>query len=163
MTSKVAEYEASAQANLEQAGTRLNGGLVQMQQSSRRVLLLYVGAWASLYDAAAGLVMAARRLVESAEQRGERLEKRAAKQIHALEEKTVGQLRDFKDGMHLDEARTSLEHSLAQTQGDLSDRIQAILDGMDIPSREQLERLNREIDLLNEKIDAELQRRAVHA
>jgi polyhydroxyalkanoate synthesis regulator phasin len=45
----------------------------------------------------------------------------------------------------------------------LADRIQAVLDDMGIPSREQLARLNREIDLLNEKIDGELQARMVRA
>jgi hypothetical protein len=142
---------------------RVGHTILQVQAVGRRLTLVSVGAWATMLDAANDLTQAGRRLIEQAEQRGERMEGSVVKRFRQLEQKTVGQLRDLQDGIHLDEARTSLDVTLTQTQDELSDRIQAVLDGLGIPSREQLERLNREIDLLNDKIDSELQRRAVHA
>jgi hypothetical protein len=142
---------------------KVGHAILQVRDVGRRLTLLSVGAWATMFDAANDLTSAGRRLIEQAEQRGERMEVGFVKRFRQLEQKTVGQLRDLQGGMHLDEARTSLDATLTQTQDELADRIQAVLDGMGIPSREQLERLNREIDSLNDKIDSELQRRAVHA
>ena len=153
MNSRVAKLEMPRQANLQQFQEQVGGGLSRLRAASRRLVLLYVGTWASVYDAANGLVGAGRRLIVSAEQRGERMEGSLIRQFRQLEEKTVEQLQEIQEGIDLDEARATLDNTLGQTQGELADRIQAVLDGMGIPSREQLERLNREIDLLNEKID----------
>ena len=163
MNSRIAKLEMPRQANIQQIQEQVGGGLSRLRMASRRLVLLYVGTWASVYDAANGLVGAGRRLIVSAGQRGERMEGSLIRQFRQLEEKTVEQLQEIQEGIDLDEARATLDITLGQTQGELADRIQAVLDGMGIPSREQLERLNREIDLLNEKIDGELQRRAVLA
>ncbi len=163
MNGKVTKLEMPGQENLQQLQERVGSSIAHLRKSSRRLRLLSVGAWASLYDAGAGFVGAGRRLIDSAEQRGERIESRLLRQFRQLEEKTVEQLQEIQAGIHLEEARATLDNTLGQTQDELADRIQSVLDGMGIPSREQLERLNREIDFLNEKIDYELQRRAVLA
>jgi hypothetical protein len=163
MNSRVAKLELPGQANLQQIQEQVDGGLSRLRTASRRLVLLYVGTWASVYDAASGLMGAGRRLIASAEQRGERMEGSLIRQFRQLEEKTVEQLQEIQEGIDLDDARATLDNTLGQTQGELADRIQAVLDSMGIPSREQLERLNREVDLLTEKIDSELQRRAVLA
>ncbi len=163
MNQQIANVKMSEQAPVQPFQKKVGHAILQLQHVGRRLTLLSVGAWATMFDAANGLTQAGRRLIEQAEQRGERMEDGVVKRFRQLEQRTVGQLRDLQDGIHLDEARSTLDATLTQTQDELADRIQAVLDGMGIPSREQLERLNREIDLLNEKIDSELQRRAVHA
>ena len=163
MTTRVATLEMPRQEELVQARTRLDHEMVQLRKVGRRAMLLYVGVWASLYDVASGFVAAGHRLIDSAEQRGERMEEYAVRRFKQLEQKTVGQLQEIQETIHLDDARTSLDNTFIQTQDELADRIQAVLDDMGIPSREQLARLNREIDLLNDKIDGELQARMVRA
>jgi len=163
MNGKSVSPELPRAAHLRQIRVSWSGALAGVRESSRRLLLLYVGAWASLFDAGNNLVGAGRRLLEDAEQRGEVIEGDVVAHFRQLERKTLGQLRQLQDGIHLNEARTSLDNTFEQTQDELAERVQSVLDNLGIPSREQLARLNREIDQLNTKIDHELQRRAVLA
>lgn len=163
MDSKVAAVETPGQQNLQQIQEQIDEGLTRLRKTSRHLMLLYVGAWASAYDIACNLVTAGRRLVDKAEARGERMEDGAVKRFRRLEEGTLEQLREIKGDARLNEVRTSLDETFEHTQDELVTRIQTVLDGMGVPSREQLERLNRDIDLLNEKIDREIARRAVPA
>ena len=160
MNEKTVSPESSKPA---EPRARVFGALAGVRASSRRLLLLYVGAWASLYDAGNNLAGAGRRLLEDAGQRGEVIEGDVVAHFRQLERKTLGQLRQLQEGIHLEEARTSLDSTFEQTQDELAERVQSVLDNLGIPSREQLARLNREIDQLNTKIDHELQRRAVLA
>lgn len=160
MNEKTVSPESPKPAELQ---ARVSGALADVRASSRRLRLLYVGAWASLYDAGSNLAGAGRRLLADAEQRGEVIEGDVVAHFRQLERKTLGQLRQLQEGIHLNEARASLDNTLEQSQDELAERVQSVLDNLGIPSREQLARLNREIDQLNTKIDHELQRRAVLA
>lgn len=137
--------------------------VMRLRAGSRRLFLASVGAWAAAYDSTAELARATRRLIKTAEQRGERMEDSFLQRFRLVEDKAVDQLRHLQEGIKIDDARTTIDGALIYSHDELADRIQALLDGLGIPSREQLERLNREIDQLNEKIDLELQRRPVHA
>lgn len=162
-TKHVAEMAHPGRANRPRAVNRIGAGVVQVRRSSHRFVLLYVGAWASVADAAENLVTAGCRLLDSAEQRGARMEDNLLRRFRVLEEKTVDQLHHLQDNISLDDARVTLDEAFEQSQAGLTEQIQAVLDNLGIPSREQLDRLNREIDQLNAKIDRELQRQPVLA
>ena len=163
MNRSIAVMEQPAQKSAPPAIKEFGKGVMRLRTGSRRLLLLSVGTWAAVYDSTADLVRATRQLLETAEQRGERMEDSFLRRFRLVEEKTVDQLRHLQEGIKIDDARATLDGALTYSHDELAERIQAMLDSLGIPSREQLERLNHEIDQLNEKIDLELQRRPVHA
>ena len=163
MNRSVAVMEQPAQKSAPLTIKDFGKGVMRLRTGSRRFLLLSVGAWAAVYDSTAHLARATWRLIETAEQRGERMEDSFLQRFRLVEDKAVDQLRHLQEGIKIDDARATLDGALTYSHDELAERIQTMLDSLGIPSREQLERLNREIDQLNEKIDLELQRRPVHA
>ena len=163
MNREVAKMELPSHDKRQVTPGRIGAGVARARRGSRRLLLLYVGAGASMYDSVAGLVTTARRLVHTAERRGERIEDTLVRRFRQVEENTVDQLRQLQDGIKLDDARTTLGEALEQSQDGLAEQIQAVLQNLGIPNRDQLDRLNRDIDQLNAKLDRELQRQLVLA
>ncbi len=56
------------------------------------------------------------------------------------------------------QVRKELFETREEVEGELERQVQTVLTNLGIPSRERLDRLNQEIDLLNQRIDEELRK-----
>jgi hypothetical protein len=128
--------------------------------AGRKVVLASVGLCAYVVDGAAAVVKRGARFITSAEHRGVRMSRDATRRFSDLEEQVVTEMRKLQDEVdeNVDHLRTGVLSPKASADEELEKRVELVLSNLGLPSRERLERLSREIDELNQKIDQQLMR-----
>jgi hypothetical protein len=128
--------------------------------AGRKVVLASFGLCAYVVDGAAAVYQNGLRLFSSAERRGQRMSRDMMRRFGDLEEQAVGEMRKLQDQVdeNVDYLRGGLIDTKSSAEEDLEKRVELVLSNMGLPSRERLERLSREIDDLNHKIDQQLMR-----
>jgi hypothetical protein len=138
----------------------VHDSLTTVKVTSHRVVLAYVGACAVVCDNVAGWVKDGTKLLSAAEDRGERMRAAVVQRLQSVEQKASGEIK---------RVQTQIEESVEHTKSgvaeaghgvtdELEKRVELVLANLGVPSRDRLERLSKEIDELNEKLDAELMR-----
>lgn len=160
-----AEPQAEATQKVERSPIsavkrQVHSGWTVLYGTGRRMTLAGVGAVAYVWDSARAVVQGGAELVSSAEKRGERMGQTVTKRFVTLEEQAADELRKLQGQVteHGETLRTGLMEEPAELDEVMEKRIEQVLSNLGVPSRDRLERLSREIDELNAKIDEELRR-----
>ncbi|MBK8045966.1 MAG: hypothetical protein IPK16_01830 [Anaerolineales bacterium] len=147
-------FDASLlQAHVERQWQRL-------AQRSRQLALAYVGAWGFAYDKTRDLYDGGTRLWTDAERKGEQIETFFSERVLSLETRATDEVKRFQGSLEVSgqQLRQNVFESHAGISEELERQIELAVANLGIPSRDQLERLNAEIEELNRRIDAELER-----
>ena len=149
---------SSLQAHVERQWQRL-------AQRSRRVALAYVGAWGIAYDKTRDLVQGGTRLLSDAERKGEQMETFFNERVLSLESRATDEVKRLQESLETNgqQLRQNVFETHTGISEELERQIELTVASLGIPSREQLERLSAEIEELNRRIDAELERQQVAA
>lgn len=160
MTVDMGVENRAARSSAGAVKQQVGGGMQAAWGTGRRFVLAGVGVAAYVWDGAASVVQGGNDLLQSAAQRGERMRRVATRRFVKLEEQAADELRKLQ-GQVLEQGealRTGLMEEPLEMNESMEKHIEQVLEKLGVPSRERLERLSREIDELNAKIDEELRR-----
>ncbi len=148
--------------DLRDAQEKVEDNVKQLRNMSRKAVLAYVGVLGLAVDEAKAVLERGQKLVEQAERRGEKLERklekeatRELKRSRRELEKRVKRLQKQLQKLQK-QGRKSVRGKERKTEKLLERQVEEILERMGIPSRERIEKLNKEIDALARKIDQAL-------
>lgn len=140
--------------------------LATVGKSGRRLVLAYIGVWGYACDRAAGVYRSGAKLWEDALQRGQRMEQTVQQRTEQLERRAAKQFNGLQNrfGDNVEQVTRTVSDTGEGFETQLEKQVERMLVNFGIPTREQLERLNQEIDRLNNRLDEELARQgAVYA
>jgi polyhydroxyalkanoate synthesis regulator phasin len=161
---KVDTMEMPKPAPVADFPQQVSGGLQYARSSGRKVMLAYVGFWAIVYDNVADLYQGGVKLISTAEQRGVRVGQDLSKRLQNMEQKATGEIKKVQTqiGESVEQTRSGVLETRHGVADELEKRVELVLANLGVPSRERLERLSREIEELNYKLDQELLRSEAH-
>lgn len=166
--------------NVENAQQQANAMLAAVRKLSRKATLASVGLAGLAYDTAKELVVDSTNFVDKAERRGEQVQEDLARRVHAFEEQTTREVKNLRHRVesqyHELERRATVEmkkwrgtagkgaeevsHESAGVgkglEAQVQQQVEQVLNRLGIPSRDRLEKLSREIQELNARLDAQL-------
>lgn len=121
---------------------------------------IVVGAWLLVFDGIAGALRDPEATLDAIERRGLRVEREIGRSVRRLELRSNRELRQISTrAQHpVRWAQDSLGETSRLAESELEHQVERVLIRMGIPTRERLEKLTCEIELLTEKIDDELVR-----
>lgn len=124
--------------------------------SGRKLVLASVGAGAYVLDGMMVVYQVGERLLNQAEKRGLTLQRTFRKRFGALEEQAVEELRKLQGQTEGGFEQVRASHKDANQE--FERRIELALATMGLPSRDRIDKLNAEIDALNQKLDEQILR-----
>lgn len=166
--------------NVENVQQQANATLAAMRKLSRKARLASVGLAGLAYDAAKGVVTDSADFVDKAERRGEQVQKDVTRRVRAFEKQTKREVKNLRHRVqsqyHELERRAAKEMKKwggaaeSSTEGvaeevsgaakgievQIQQQVEQVLNRLGIPSRDRLEKLSREIQELNTRLDAQL-------
>jgi BMFP domain-containing protein YqiC len=166
--------------NVENAQQQANAVLAAMRKLSRKATLASVGLAGMAYDTAKGLVTDSTNFVDKAEQRGEQVQKDLTNRVHAFEKQTRREVKKLRRQVEsryhklerqataemkkwrataekgADEAAQEAEGVAKELEAQVQQQVEQVLNRLGIPSRDRLDKLSREIQELNARLDAQL-------
>lgn len=130
-----------------------------------KAVLAYLGLWGLAYDGAIAAWDGSFHFVSRAEKRGEEIEKQMSDQVGKLETQASDELKRWRETMQKNMRSMSKEVSKGgkAAEGEFEQQVTRIMAKLGIPSRERLDKLSQEIEILTAKIDEELQQEKVVA
>ena len=148
---------------LEQPASLVNTGAKQMEQvaetasaSGRKLVLESVGAGAYVLDGILAVYRRGERLLDRSARRGATMQGTFRRRFGALEEQAVHEIRKLQG--QAEDGMGQLRESRGGANEEIERRVELALANMGLPSRERLERLSQEIDMLNQKLDEQILR-----
>lgn len=138
-------------------------GLENFKTVSHRAILAYVGACAVAYDNLADVVQEGAKLLDAAAARGAGMQEAMVKRLQFMERTASGEIKKVQSQIEesVEQTRSGVVEASHGVTDELEKRVEVVLANLGVPSRERLDRLSREIDELNEKLDLELARTRV--
>jgi poly(hydroxyalkanoate) granule-associated protein len=166
MKADVMNKEAPVSTDPGRLQEQVKDQLLGARKTGHKAALIYIGFVGCAYDRASGLYQRGEKLVESAIERGEKMDQVLNKRLERLSRRTSKQIDALQS--QLDENVEQVTHAVgdkeARLENQLEKQVERVLVNLGIPTRDRLERLNQEIDRLNAKLDEELARHeAMHA
>jgi poly(hydroxyalkanoate) granule-associated protein len=142
--------------DLRNTQEKVEDNVKQLRKVGRKAVLAYAGLWGLAYDEAKAILERGKKLVDEAENRGEKIEETAASEAKKARKDAEKRVKKLQKRLESRIRRTE-----SKTEKQLERQVQDVLDRLGIPSRERIEKLNREIDALTKKIDQQLAKPAV--
>lgn len=142
--------------DLRNTQEKVEDNVKQLRKVGRKAVLAYAGLWGLAYDEAKAILERGKKLVDEAEHRGEEFEETAASEAQKARKEAEERVKKLQKRLEKRIRRTE-----SKTEKQLERQVQDVLDRLGIPSRERIEKLNREIDALTKKIDQQLAKPAV--
>jgi BMFP domain-containing protein YqiC len=166
--------------NVENAQQQANAVLAAVRKMSRKATLASVGLAGLAYDTAKGLITDSTNFVDKAERRGEKVQEDLTHRVHAFEQQTTREVKNLRHRVesryHEMERRAATEmrklRGMAENGADdvtqeaagaargleaqVQQQVEQVLNRLGIPSRDRLEKLSREIQELNARLDTQL-------
>ena len=133
-----------------------------VQKTGRKVALAYAGLLGMAYDEALAIVKRGRKLVDDAENRGEKMEAATLKQVKNVrkdvEKQVKKQVKMAEKEVEKVQKRVvkQVRRSETKAENSIDAQVERVLERMGIPSRERIIKLSAEIEALSRKIDQEV-------
>lgn len=133
-----------------------------VQKTGRKVALAYAGLLGLAYDEARAILKRGRKLVDEAENRGEKMEAATLKQVKNVrkdvEKQVKKQVKMAEKEVEKVQKRVvkQVRRSEAKAENSIDAQVERVLERMGIPSRERIVKLSAEIEALSRKIDQEV-------
>lgn len=145
------ELQADAKAGM-------NRGVKQVNARGTQVARTYVGFWGLATDEMKGLLSDGKQLLESAEGRGEDMEAALMTRINRFKRRITAGLRKIRARLNREvtSVKAEVEEVTDSAEEQMEQQIEKILGNLGIPNRDQLERLQGEIEQLNNKLEKAL-------
>lgn len=133
-------------------------GVSPLVAGVKRPVRLLLGAWSLLYEGVAEVVRAPDAAFDRIERRGLLVEREVERTLRRLETRGNLELKRLSsNALHpVRWAQESITETSQIAESELERRVERVLVRMGIPTRDRLERLSREIELLSARIDEEL-------
>ncbi len=153
MISTIKETPTKVKANTDKAISKVSETtqpvVNPIVRAARSLLLASIGTIALSKEEAESLV---NRLVE----KGEITEKDGRKLMEDLATRTkkIGKAPVSKASEHVSKATQQVSKTTSKTEDILTKRIEAVLNAMNIPSKQDIDQLTRKIDTLSRKVSA---------
>ncbi len=133
---------------IEEAQETVENSSQRLQNMSRRAMRAYMGLLGLAYDEAKTRWEQSQQFLERAENRGQKLDEQAMTEAQKYYEEA---------GSRISTLQNRVRRNAAQVEEQMGDeievRIEAVLNRLNIPSREQIARLNAKIETLSRKIE----------
>lgn len=125
---------------------------------AKRPMRVLLGAWSLLYEGVAGVVRDPDTALDRIERRGLKVEREMERTLRHLESRGNLELKRLSTNARhpVRWAQESLSETSQIAESELERQVERVLLRMGIPTRDRLERLSREIELLSKRIDEEL-------
>ena len=135
-------------------------GSWQLVQLPSRAVYLMVGSWALAWDGLVAAVRSPGDTVERFQLRGVQVNRQLWRLLLRAEKHAVEDISRLSDGALLPVRllQAGVTDSSHFAEDEVERQVQAMLARMGIPSRERIERLSHEIEMLSARIDDELLR-----
>jgi poly(hydroxyalkanoate) granule-associated protein len=134
--------------NLDQAQITVENSVDELQSLSRRAKWAYMGLLGLAYDEAKSRWTQGKQMLNRAENRGEALDEQAMAEAQKMYEQAGTRINTLQNRV-----RRNTNEMEEQISDDMEARIETVLNRLNIPSREQIMRLNNKIDALSRKIE----------
>jgi poly(hydroxyalkanoate) granule-associated protein len=133
---------------IEETQESIESSRERLQKLGRRATRAYLGVLGLAYDEAKARWQQGQQLLERAENRGQEMNKQAMSEARNYYEEAGSRLNSLQNRVRRNTA------AMEEQMGDeIEVRIEAVLNRLNIPSREQIARLNAKIEALNRKIE----------
>lgn len=133
---------------IEETQETFENGAERLQKLGRRAKWAYMGILGLAYDEAKARWDQSQQLMERVENRGQQLDEQAMTEAQKYYEEAGSRLNTLQNRVR----RNTME--MEEQMGDeIETRIEAVLNRLNIPSREQIARLNAKIEALSRKIE----------
>ncbi len=133
-----------------------------VQKTGRKVARAYAGLLGIAYDEARAILKRGRKLVDDAENRGEKMEAATLKQVKNVrkdvEKQVKKQVKMAEKEVEKVQKRVvkQVRRSETQAENSIDAQVERVLERMGIPSRDRIVKLSAEIEALSRKIDQEV-------
>jgi uncharacterized protein YicC (UPF0701 family) len=133
--------------------------LKSAQTVGHKAVLAYLGMWGLAYDGAKSVWSGSISFVGRAEKRGEEIEKQMADQVGKLETQASDEAKRWRERIEKNMRLMSKDvgKSGKAAQGEFEQQVEKIMARLGIPTRDRLDKLSQEIEILSAKIDEEIQ------
>jgi poly(hydroxyalkanoate) granule-associated protein len=133
---------------IDETQETLENGVERLQKLGRRTKWAYMGLVGLAYDQAKGRWEQSQQLLERAEDRGQQMDKQVMGEAQKYYEEAGSRINTLQSRVR----RNTME--MEDQMGDeIESRIETVLNRLNIPSREQITRLNSKIEALSRKIE----------
>ncbi len=138
-----------------------------VSKTGRKVALTYAGLLGMAYDEARAILKWGRKLVDEAENRGEKMEAATLREMKnvrkGVEKQVKKQVKMAEEEVEKVQKRVvkQVRRSEAKAENSIDAQVERVLERMGIPSRERIVKLSAEIEALSRKIDQEVVAAAV--
>lgn len=141
--------------DLRNAQEMVEDNVKQMQKTGRKVALAYAGLLGMAYDEAKAILERGRKMVNEAEDRGEKLEAAAVRQAKSVRRGVEKRVKSAEKEVEKVQKRftKSLRRSEAKAENEIDVQVERVLERLGIPSRDRIVKLSAEIEALSRKID----------
>jgi len=145
------------QADVKEGMTR---GVRQVNARGAKAARTYVGFWGLATDEMKSLFSDGKQLLGDAEERGGDMEAALMTRINRFKKRITAQLRKLRSLLNREVTTVKAEVNEASHSAEeqMEQQIEKILGNLGIPNRDQLERLQGEIEQLNNKLEKALVR-----
>ena len=133
---------------IEEAQETVENSSQRLQNMSRRAMRAYMGLLGLAYDEAKTRWQQGQQFLERAENRGQKLDEQAMSEAQKYYEEAGSRISTLQKRVRRNTAQIE-----EQVGDELETRIEAALNRLNIPSREQIMRLNAKIETLSRKIE----------
>jgi polyhydroxyalkanoate synthesis regulator phasin len=143
------------QADVKAGMTR---GVKQVNTRGTKAARTYVGFWGLATDEIKGLFSDGKQLLEEAEGRGEDMEAALMTRINRFKQRVTAGLRKVRARLNREvtSVKADVDEVTDSAEEQMEQQIEKILGNLGIPNRDQLERLQGEIEQLNNKLEKAL-------
>ena len=133
---------------IDETQETLENGAARLQKLGRRAKWAYMGLLGLAYDEAKTRWEQSQQLMERVENRGQQLDEQAMAEAQKYYEEAGSRINTLQSRVR----RNTME--MEEQMGDeMETRIEAVLNRLNIPSRDQIARLNAKIEALSRKIE----------
>ena len=162
---KVQKMKAKMNMNVDLRNVQetVEDNLKSAQTTGHKAMLAYIGLWGLAYDGAKSAWSGSISFVGRAEKRGEEIEQQVSSQVSKLETQASDEMKRWRESMQKNMRLMSKEvgKSSKVAESEFEQQVAKIMSRLGIPSRDRLDKLSQEIEILSAKIDEELQHEAV--
>jgi F0F1-type ATP synthase membrane subunit b/b' len=142
----------------EQLGDRMKWA----SDAGRKVVLAYAGLLGMAYDETKSLMERGEKMLDEATERGEKVSETAMSQVKDVRNRVEHQVEDVTKTVEgrVEGITTRVRKQMNRTQSmatkEIEGQVKQVLKSLDLPSRDRLNKLSKEIDALTAKIDTQL-------
>jgi poly(hydroxyalkanoate) granule-associated protein len=133
---------------IEETQETVESGAERLQKLGRRTKWAYMGLIGLAYDEAKARWEQGQELLERVEDRGQKLDEQAMAEAQKYYDEAGSRLDTLQNRVRRN--RTEMEEQMGD---EIEGRIETVLNRLNIPSREQITRLNAKIEALSRKIE----------